>query len=223
VGTIGLVDSDCVETSNLQRQVLHSTSRTGLPKVTSAQGQLEDLNPDTQIEMHPVRFTADNALELIGKYDLVIDGADNFETKYLLNDSCVLAGKTLIHAGVLQFDGQLLVIQPGQGPCLRCVFPDLPEAGGIPTCQSAGILGAVAGVMGLLQATETLKILSGVGQVLQNAMLVLSAATLSFRKIPVHRNLECAVCGMHPVILQPEEIILTRCSVREGRRIIPSP
>ncbi len=199
VGTIGIVDDDTVELSNLQRQVAHTTDRIGTAKVDSLATSVAALNPAVRIEPHPIRLSHANAAALIGQYDLVCDGSDNFGTRFLLNDACVLAGKTLVSAAVLRFDGQLATFKPG-GPCYRCLHPSPPPPGAVPTCGEAGVLGAVTGVMGSLQAAEVLKEILGVGDSLAGRLLIWDALGARFRTITLPRDTACPVCGDHPSI-----------------------
>ena len=200
VGTIGLVDSDKIELNNLQRQILHFTRDVGKPKVNSAKAKLSQLNPDTKLKTYHLRLTSKNILSIIKKYDVIIDGSDNFPTKYLINDACVLLGKPFIHAGILKLEGQATTIIPKKGPCYRCVFPTPPLPGAVPTCQQAGILGVVAGVLGLVQTTEALKYILKVGELLVGRLLVFNALDTSFRTIKIKRNKNCPVCGVKPTI-----------------------
>ena len=199
VGTIGVVDDDVVELSNLQRQIAHTTARIGQPKVHSLAAGVSDLNPETQLDLHQVRLTAANVANLVGAYDLVCDGSDNFTTRYLLNDACVLAGKTLISAAVLRFDGQLSTFKPG-GPCYRCLYPEAPPAGTVPSCGEAGVLGAVTGVMGTLQAAEAIKEILGVGEGLSGRLLIWDALGARFQTIRLPKDPACPACGEHPSI-----------------------
>ena len=207
VGKLGIVDSDCVELSNLQRQVLHGTADLGRPKAESARDRLRSLNSDIEIEAYNLRLTSENALDLFASYGLVIDGSDNFPTRYLVNDACVLAGKPLFFAGILGFDGQALTILPGETACLRCVFPEPPPPGLLPTCQEAGVLGTVAGLLGLIQANEALRFLLGTGELLTNRLLLVDARSSVFHEFKVQRNADCALCGERPLItsLRDEE------------------
>ncbi len=200
VGTIGLVDSDQVELSNLQRQILHTTDDIGRPKVESAQEKLRALNPDLRIDRHNLRLAADNASELIAGYDVVVDGTDNFSTRFLVNDTCVLDDKPLVHAAILRFEGQLTTILPHTGPCYRCVFREPPPPGLVPSCGQAGIFGAVAGTVGALQATEALKLILGIGQPLVGRLLVYDALGATFRTVKVRRDPACPICGENPTI-----------------------
>lgn len=205
VGTIGVIDADVVDLSNLQRQVLHATKDLDRPKVFSAQERMEGLNPDIRVVPYHERLTAANALEIIRGYDVILDGSDNFPTKFLVNDACVILGKPLVLAGILRFDGQLFTILPGRGACYRCIFRTPPPAGLIPSCEEAGILGAVAGVMGTLQAVEALKILLGAGETRAGRILLFDAATTEFREVAVRRDPDCPVCSDHPTITELRE------------------
>ena len=199
IGAIGVVDDDTVDLSNLQRQIAHTTARIGEAKVRSLAETVAALNPDTRLELHPVKLTAANAAALVAGYDLVCDGSDNFPTRYLLNDACVLAGKTLISAAVLRFDGQLATFKPG-GPCYRCLYPEAPPPGTVPSCGEAGVLGAVTGVMGTLQAAEALKEILGVGDSLAGRLLIWDALGARFQTIRLPRDPACPACGEHPTI-----------------------
>jgi len=200
VGRLGIVDADDVELSNLQRQILHATPDLGRPKVESAAERLRALNPDVQLQPLQSRVSRDNVAALIEPYDLIVDASDNFATKYLLNDACVLAGKTLVHAGISAMSGECMVIVPGAGPCLRCAFPEPPPAGTLPTPREAGVLGSVAGMIGALQATETLKALLGLGRALTGRMLAYDGLTADWRTITIERDPTCALCGDTPTI-----------------------
>lgn len=202
VGTVGIVDGDEVDLSNLQRQILHSTSDIGRLKALSAQERLRGLNPDVTVDARAERIQASNAVSLITPYDVIIDGSDNFATRYLVNDACVMAKKPLVHAGVFQFEGQIMTILPGQGPCYRCVFREPPPPGAVPSCQEAGILGAVAGILGSLQATEALKIVLGVGELLVGRILTLDTLTMRTRVVKVPKADDCPVCGEEPSITE---------------------
>jgi molybdopterin-synthase adenylyltransferase len=200
VGTLGLVDDDQVDLSNLQRQVIHHTSDIGRDKVTSAANKLRAINPDVTVKELHMRAEASNILDLIKDYDFVIDGTDNFAAKFLINDACVLGNKAFSHAGILRFDGQLMTVRPGASACYRCVFNAPPPPRAVPSCSQAGVLGAVAGVVGCLQATETLKFLLGLPGLLTDTLLVWNAQRMDFRKAKVKRNPRCAVCGEQPTI-----------------------
>ena len=201
VGTIGVIDDDRVELSNLQRQIAHTTERLGEKKVQSAAQAARAINPAVAVEAHAARLTAANALELIGRYDIVLDGSDNFATRFLVADACVLARRTLVSAAVLRFDGQLSVFKPHVGgPCYRCLHPAPPPPGLVPSCSEAGILGAVTGVMGSLQATETLKEIIGIGESLSGRLLIWDALAARMRTIRLPRDPSCALCGERPAI-----------------------
>lgn len=200
VGTIGLVDSDSVEISNLNRQILHSTSRIGMPKVKSAESFLKKINPDVGIVIYETLFKKSNAMEIIKDYDVIIDGVDNLPTRYLLNDACFFAGKPLAEAGVLRFDGLGMTIVPGKSQCYRCIFSEMPPAGSIPSCSESGVLGPVPGVMGSMQAVEAFKLLTDTGKTLQNRLIMFNALDLDFRIADVKRDLNCPLCGQNPSI-----------------------
>lgn len=199
IGTIGVVDDDHVDLSNLQRQVLHTTPRIGVLKAESARQKVAEINPDVRVVTHTVRLERDNALDIIAQYDLVADGSDNFATRFLVNDACWLAGKPLVSAAILRFDGQLATYKKG-GPCYRCLFREPPPPGQIPTCAEAGVLGAIAGTMGALQATEVLKEVLGVGESLSGALVIYDALSCSFRKVKVRPDPSCPLCGETPTI-----------------------
>jgi adenylyltransferase/sulfurtransferase len=196
VGTIGIVDDDRVEISNLQRQIAHTTDRIGMEKAESAALTARALNPEVTIEPLVTRLTARNALEVVSRYDLVCDGTDNFSTRFLVSDACVLAKRTLVSAAVLRFEGQLSVFKPHEGgPCYRCLYPEPPPPGVVPSCAEAGVLGAVTGVMGTLQATEVLKELLGIGESLSGRLLVWDALATRFRTVKLRPDPGCAACG----------------------------
>jgi molybdopterin-synthase adenylyltransferase len=216
VGTIGLVDGDRVDLTNLQRQVIHHTPDVGVAKVTSAASKMRSINPDIRVVEHPLRATAENVLALVGDYDFVIDGTDNFGSKFLINDACYLAKKPLSHAGILRFDGQLMTIVPGQSACYRCVFEAPPPGGAVPSCAQAGVLGVVAGVIGCLQATEALKFLLGREGLLTNALLTWDASRMEFRKLKLRQNPRCALCGPNATITRLEEPPPETCELGRG-------
>jgi molybdopterin/thiamine biosynthesis adenylyltransferase len=201
IGTIGIVDDDVVDLSNLQRQVAHTTDRIGVSKVVSAAKAAIAINPDLRVEAHEMRLSADNALDLIGRYDIVCDGTDNFGTRFLICDACALAKRTLVSAAVLRFEGQLSVFKPHEGgPCYRCLYPEAPPPGTVPTCSEAGVLGAVTGVMGTLQATEVLKEILGIGDTMSGRLLVWDALATRFRNITLRPDPSCALCGAEATI-----------------------
>ena len=204
VGTIGVVDDDAVSLSNLQRQIAHTEARIGHPKTESAAESVARINPEVVVERHTVRLDPGNAMDLIGRYDAVADGSDNFGTRFLINDACFLSRKTLVSAAILRFDGQLATFKAhlgGDNPCYRCIFPEAPPPGLIPSCAEGGILGAVAGSMGSLQATEVLKELLGIGESLSGSLIVYDGLGAIFRKIKVKPDPACALCGATPSIV----------------------
>jgi molybdopterin/thiamine biosynthesis adenylyltransferase len=201
IGTIGIVDDDVVDLSNLQRQVAHTTDRIGVAKVASAAAAATAINPDLNVEAHTTRLSAGNALDLVGRYDIICDGTDNFATRFLIADACALAKRTLVSAAVLRFEGQLSVFKPHQGgPCYRCLYPEAPAPGTVPTCSEAGVLGAVTGVMGTLQATEVLKEILGIGDTMSGRLLVWDALATRFRNIKLRPDPSCALCGPEATI-----------------------
>lgn len=195
VGTIGVIDDDVVDASNLQRQLLHGTDRVGTAKVDSAEKTLRGLNSDVKVEKHRTRITSDNALALIGGYDVVIDGADNFATRYLVNDCALRLGKPVIHASIFRFEGQLTVFSATGGPCYRCLYPQPPPAEEAPSCAEAGVLGVLPGVMGVLQATEAIKLILKLGDTLAGRLLVYDALKARFRELKLRRDPACPTCG----------------------------
>jgi adenylyltransferase/sulfurtransferase len=199
VGTIGVVDDDRVDLTNLQRQVIHTTGRIGLTKADSAVAAAAEINPDVTVVPHRLRLDATNILDLIAGYDIVADGTDNFPTRFLINDACRLAGKTLVSAAVLRFDGQLATFK-APGPCYRCLYHDVPPEDAIPSCAQAGVLGAMAGVMGSLQATEVLKEILGIGDSLSGSLLVIDALSTTFRKIRLKPDPACPLCGSNATV-----------------------
>jgi adenylyltransferase/sulfurtransferase len=204
VGTIGIVDFDAVSLSNLQRQIAHRTADVGRAKTQSARDAALAINPEIEVALHPVRLTAANALELIAGYDIVADGSDNFDTRFLVNDACFLVKKTLVSAAVTEFDGQLATYkahdQSGSYPCYRCLFPEPPPPGTAPSCSETGVLGAAAGVMGTLQALEVIKEIAGLGESLAGKLLIYEALATRFRTVKVKPDPECALCGPKPAI-----------------------
>ncbi|MDP2689073.1 MAG: molybdopterin-synthase adenylyltransferase MoeB [Deltaproteobacteria bacterium] len=201
VGTIGIADGDCVDLSNLQRQVIHSTATVGKPKVQSAKETINRLNPDVNVIAHHGRVTVDNIREIIREYDVVLDGSDNFPTRFLMNDAAFFENKPLVSGSMFRFDGQVSVFKPNQGfPCYRCLYPEPPPKGLVPSCQEAGVLGALAGVIGVLQAVETVKELLGIGDVLAGHLMIFDALKMTFRKVRVRKDPECALCGENATI-----------------------
>ncbi|PIV55600.1 adenylyltransferase [Candidatus Desantisbacteria bacterium CG_4_10_14_0_8_um_filter_48_22] len=200
VGKIGLVDSDKVELNNLQRQILHFTKDVGVSKAESGKEKLNAFNPQVEVVPYKTRLTSRNIMEIIKDYDIVVDGSDNFPTRYLVNDACVLSNKPFSHAGILRFDGQAITIIPHEGPCYRCLFSEPPPPGLVPSCQEAGILGVVAGMLGIIQATEVLKFILRKGELLVGKLLVFNALEMHFRKVNVRRDKNCPVCGDNPTV-----------------------
>ena len=204
VGTIGLVDFDRVDLTNLQRQILHGTDDVGRKKVESARDRLRQVNPTIAIEVHDTRLTSANANELIGRYNVVVDGSDNFATRYLSNDICVWQKQPNVYASVFRFEGQATVFAPAQGgPCYRCLFPQPPAPGTVPNCAEAGVLGVLPGIMGSIQANEALKLMLGIGEPLLGRLLHFDALKMKFREFKLRRDPQCPVCGEHPTITEP--------------------
>ena len=198
VGRLGLVDHDAVALNNLHRQILHTTASIGRPKSESAAERLRALNPGIEIQAIGERLTVANVRRLIAPYGVILDGSDNFATRYLVNDACILSGKPLVHGGVVRFGGQVMTIHPRRSACYRCVFPEPPGPGAIPSCQDAGVIGTAAGLIGVLMAHEALKLVTGFGEPLADRLLTVEGRASRFREVPVRRNPECAVCGEHP-------------------------
>ena len=196
IGRIGLVDYDVVDETNLQRQVIHGMSTVGQSKLDSAEGRLRDLNPDIHIDKYNVPLTSDNALELFEPYDIIIDGTDNFPTRYLVNDACVKLGKPNVYGSIFRFEGQLSVFHAEEGPCYRCMFPEPPPPGLVPSCAEGGVLGILPGTIGTMQATEAIKLILGIGEPAIGRMLLYDALEMSFTTIRVRKNPECPVCGI---------------------------
>ena len=201
VGTIGLVDFDVVDLSNLQRQVLHHTSDVGRSKLESARDNIKAYNPDINVVLHETRLESENAMEIIGNYDMVINGADNYATRYLVNDACYLLNKPLIDGSILIFDGQSTVFTPGNG-CYRCLFPSPPPPGMVPNCAEAGVLGALTGLVGSIQSTEALKYILGIGESLESRLLIIDALSMTFREFKLKRNPNCPLCGDNPSVTE---------------------
>jgi len=200
VGRLGLVDFDRVDLTNLQRQVLYGTADVGRPKLEAAGERLAGINPHVVVEPHPQRLAADNAAAILAGYDIVADGTDNFATRYLVNDACVLAGKPNVYGSIFRFEGQVSVFWPGRGPCYRCLYPDPPAAGAVPSCAEGGVLGVLPGTIGALQATEVLKLILGCGEPLIGRLLLFDALESRFRELRLRRDPDCPVCGEQPTI-----------------------
>ena len=202
VGTLGIVDFDVVDKTNLQRQVLHGTSTVGMPKLESAKQRIHDLNPNVRVETFETRLTAENALDIIREFDIVADGTDNFPTRYLVNDACVLLGKPNVYGSIFRFEGQASVFYAKQGPCYRCLYSEPPPPGLVPSCAEGGVLGVLPGIIGSIQAMETIKLILGVGEPLIGRLVLFDALKLQFRELKLAKDPECPVCGTHPTITE---------------------
>jgi len=214
VGTIGIIDGDVVDITNLQRQIIHFTKDVHVAKVESAKEKMLAINPDITVNAYLDLLTKDNIMEIISGYDFIIDGTDNFPTKFLINDACVMAGKAYSHGGILRFDGQTMTHTPGNA-CYRCLFKSPPPQGLVPTCSQAGVLGSIAGMLGTIQATEALKYITGVGNLLSNRFLNFNALNMEFRNIPFKKNPHCPVCGDHPTITELVQEELPVCELKQ--------
>lgn len=200
VGTLGLVDFDVVDLSNLQRQILHTNDEIGKPKLNSAEKRIKAMNPDTRVIKHEAMISSENAMEIIKDYDIVIDGTDNFPTRYLVNDACVLLNKPNIYGSIFRFEGQATVFKPKEGPCYRCLYPEPPPPGMVPSCAEGGVLGILPGVIGVIQATEAVKLIIGKGEPLIGRLLLYNALDMSFRTLKLRHDKNCPVCGDHPTV-----------------------
>ena len=200
VGTLGIVDHDVVDLSNLQRQILHNNDRLGMPKVESARMTIEALNPDVRVVPHQERLSSDNVMEIFKQYDIIVDGCDNFPTRYLVNDACVMLGKPNVHGSIFQFEGMASVFAPGRGPCYRCLFPEPPPPGAAPSCAEAGVLGVLPGLVGCVQALETIKLILGAGRPLIGRMVHFDTLSMEVRVNRLQRDPSCPMCGDHPTI-----------------------
>ncbi len=200
IGKIGISDNDDVDFSNLQRQILHSTKDVGRPKVQSAKETIADLNPDVEVVPYTERLNSENIIDIIKDYDVILDGSDNFPTRYLVNDACVMLGKPLSHGSIFRFDGQATTILPGQGPCYRCLYETPPPPDLVPSCQEAGVLGVIAGIIGVIQATEVIKLVLGKGNILNGKLLLYDSLNMDFKKLNIQRNPACPMCGENPTI-----------------------
>lgn len=202
VGTLGLVDCDVVDYSNLQRQIVHGTKDVGRSKLDSAHDRIKDINPHTILELHNTLLSSENALELVKQYDLVIDGTDNFPTRYLVNDACVLAGKPNVYGSIFRFEGQASVFWAEHGPCYRCLYPEPPPPGMVPSCAEGGVLGVLPGIIGCIQATEAVKLLLGIGDSMVGRLLVFDALRMRFRELKLRKDPECPICGENPTVTE---------------------
>lgn len=213
VGTIAMVDNDKVELSNLQRQIAHSIKTLDVNKADSAKQTFEQLNPDVNVVAIKERINSKNILALIKDYDIIVDGTDNFPTRYLINDACVMLKKPLVSGAILRFEGQVTTILPGDGPCYRCLFEEPPPAGLVPSCQEAGVLGVLPGVIGALQATEVLKLIIEKGKSLAGQLLIYDALGVNFRKVKIPKNEKCLICGKDPKIKKLTDLPEEYCSI----------
>jgi len=200
VGRLGIVDFDVVDASNLQRQIIHGTKDVGRPKIASARDRIEDINPHVEIETHETKLTSENALRLFADYDVIVDGTDNFPTRYLVNDACVLTGKPNVYGSIFRFEGQASVFWAEKGPCYRCLYPEPPPPGLVPSCAEGGVLGVLPGIIGAIQANETIKIILGAPDIMVNRLLLFDAWRMRFRELKLRKNPDCPVCGNHPTI-----------------------
>lgn len=200
IGKIGIADNDNVDFSNLQRQILHSTKDVDCPKAQSAKETIEDLNPDVEVVPYTDRLNSENIIDIIKDYDVILDGSDNFPTRYLVNDACVMLGKPLSHGAIFRFDGQATTIIPGEGPCYRCLYETPPPPDLVPSCQEAGVLGVIAGTIGVIQATEVIKLILGKGELLNGKLLLYDSLGMDFKKLKIQRNPDCPICSENPTI-----------------------
>jgi len=200
VGKIGIVDFDVVDTSNLQRQILFKTSDIGQPKVMVAKRELEALNPDVEIIPYHTKLTKENVFDIFSGYDVIVDGTDNFPTRYLLNDACFFLKKPYVYGSIFRFEGQATVFKPGEGPCLRCIFPEPPPPNLMPSCQEAGVLGVLPGFIGMIQTTETIKLLLGIGSTLNGWLLIYNSLAMEIKKLRLRRYSNCVLCGEKPQV-----------------------
>nr|NIO08556.1 hypothetical protein [Deltaproteobacteria bacterium] len=215
VGTMGIIDPDVVDLSNLQRQILHTNDRIGQPKTDSAKQTLQALNPDVRIITYQDKLTSENVMEIIKDYDIIVDGCDNFPTRYLVNDACVMANKPNVHGSIFQFDGQASVFYPGKGPCYRCLYPEPPPPGMAPSCAEAGVLGVLPGLIGTIQALETIKLILGKGDSLVGKLLCFNTLAMEITTLNLQKDPNCPVCGEKPSIhelIDYEEF----CNLRES-------
>lgn len=216
IGTIGIVDYDKVDLTNLQRQVIHHTVDIGTEKVDSARAKIQAINPDVTVRTYQNKLTAENISEVLRGYDFVIEGTDNFPAKFLINDACYFEKVPFSHAGILRFYGQLITVLPGESICYRCIFRSPPPAGVVPSCSEAGVLGLLPGVIGLLQATEAMKYLLGIGNLLTNTLLTYDALEMEFYKVKLNRNPDCPLCGSNPEITELKDEQQPVCDLRNG-------
>ena len=202
IGTIGIVDFDVVDESNLQRQIIHGTSDVGRPKVESARDKIEDINPNVEVRVHEEALTSENALEIFADYDVIVDGTDNFPTRYLVNDACVLLGKPNVYGSIFRFEGQASVFWAEEGPCYRCLYPEPPPPGLVPSCAEGGVLGILPGAIGVVQATEAVKLILGIGEPLVGRLMLYDALGMSFREMKLRKDPGCPICGEDPTVTE---------------------
>lgn len=200
VGRLGFIDMDVVDMSNLQRQILHDTAKIGKPKTESAKETINKLNPDVEVMTYQERITSNNIMDILKDYDIVVDGCDNFPTRYLVNDACIMLKKPNVHGSVFKFEGQATVFKPDDGPCYRCLYPEPPPPGMVPSCQEAGVLGVLPGIIGTIQAIETLKLILGIGNTLVSRLLIFDGLRMSFRELHLKKDAKCPLCGDSPTI-----------------------
>ena len=221
IGKLGIVDFDVVDFTNLQRQVIHGTSDVGRPKLHSARETIQEINPNVEVATYETRLTSENALDIIREYDIVADGTDNFPTRYLVNDACVLLGKPNVYGSIFRFEGQASVFYAKEGPCYRCLYPEPPPPGLVPSCAEGGVLGVLPGIIGCIQALQTIKLVLGKGQTLVGRLLLFDALNLKFRELKLRKNPECSICGADPTItelIDYEEF----CGIRGEEHVTPS-
>jgi len=224
VGTLGIVDFDVVDSTNLQRQIIHTSADVGRPKVESAAEKVRAINPHVEVESFKTSLSSDNALEIVSGFDIIVDGTDNFATRYLVNDACVLSGKTYVYASVFRFEGQATVFAAPDGPCYRCLYPEPPPPGMVPSCAEGGVLGVLPGLLGVIQATEAIKLILGSGTSLVGRLLLVDALEMSFREVKLRKNPDCPVCGEDPTLhelIDYEEFCGTRGEERVESSGIP--
>ena len=202
VGTLGLIDFDIVDESNLQRQIIHTTRDVGRPKISSATDRIKGINPNVKVVSYNDKLTSKNALEIIKDFDIVVDGTDNFQTRYLINDSCVLLNKPFVYGSIFRFEGQVSVFNAYDGPCYRCLYPEPPPVGLVPSCAEGGVIGVLPGIIGTIQANETIKLILGIGEVLSGRLLTFDALRMQFKELKLKSDKECLVCGEHPSVTE---------------------
>ncbi len=221
VGTLGIVDFDMVDQSNLQRQIIHSTADIGKPKVDSAKARINSINPEVKVITYQIRLTRDNIMDIFKEYDIIVDGTDNFQTRYLVNDACVFLNKPLIYGSIFRFDGQCTVFKTPEGPCYRCLYPEPPPPGMVPSCAEGGVLGILPGIIGVMQATEAIKIAMGRGEPLIGRLLLFNAMEMRFREVKLQKDPDCPVCGKNPTVKELIDYDLF-CGLTRGQEEAPA-